>query len=246
MNQSFFYPHQLALQNSSAIGKLEVESFGGIEICLSLLFLVYAFIIAYRFGFVRTNFKLLLKTKEQGFLFESGRGSNSELIAFILGLFVCIISIYISSAHSIPYAFFPNASNFSSSIHLFAFISCFVFSVCLCKSILAIVCNAIFEESSLWREFVEVSRAKNLVFFIICFPLAFIAFRFAENLGVSSFVLNTIGIIYLFCIVVQIINCSLRFKRYSNFPLLYIFLYICGLEIIPLLCFYKFFCNLTA
>lgn len=209
-----------------------VENWQIITLLFSLL------LVAFAKGFSQNRFKNILKSvvSEQA-TYEIVRGekiffNQTNLILNVV--YLCVFSLYIS------HFFYFHQKGLTDSFEMIYFFKIVFFLTILFMSqlIFNAILNFIFDTKEIQMEYIFNTSLFNNILGILMVPLMFLIYFTALQNSVffNNFMLVVVFIILLFR-TIRYIKIGAK-KNISN---LHIFLYICTLEILPLIVIIKFF-----
>jgi hypothetical protein len=178
-----------------------------------------------------TVFQSLIKTMEVSKLYKSRNARHKTCYFFMNSLSLLVSSIFVFEL-SVYYGFAQE----SSFLHLI-YIMCGVFSIALIKILLANIVGFIFRSSSEAAEYsfnlllVWKSVGMMLIPLIIIIP--FITYS-------SVYIFNIIGIGIVIMAYFLVIARALKILFTKHVSFLYLILYLCALEMVPLIAAYKY------
>lgn len=110
------------------------------------------------------------------------------------------------------------------------------------KYVLSRVVAAVFDEARFASFYWKTGLYYDLAFSLVCLPVIALCMRL-EGSWLKG-ILVALFVVWCMCLIIKMLRFVLEGKEYSRFSPLHIFVYLCGLEILPFVCFWQIFCGL--
>ena len=104
------------------------------------------------------------------------------------------------------------------------------------------VVATVFDEARFASFYWKTGLYYDLAFSLVCLPVMALCMRL-EGSWLKG-ILVALFVVWCICLIIKMLRFVLEGKEYIRFSPLHIFVYLCGHEILPFVCFWQIFCGL--
>lgn len=247
---SFLEPHRLAVQNERLLPMPDAAVYDT-EMYLLAALLLYAYLLYKNAPRLLVYFRFLFDWRALDKLAPGRQGDLGRQTFYVFSLVAVgfvTVSLYLFQwvAHPGLTARYMGTLPFwltGTEREVLARIAGYVTAVFTCKWLLLYGISALFKEASFGAAAVRLEI--GYLFFWVLWALPVLLVTFALP-GLLPLALPALAVLYLLILLFRWFKLLVLSRQLSRFSYLHIFLYLCALEILPFLCFYKLLCLVIA